>query len=233
MPVALPYLTAKVALTSSGERADQSGALQMVAEKPGGRILLWVGLIGFVLLALWNLTEAIVGYRGSDDAWKDRLKHVAKAATYAFLAFTVGRFAAGGSSDSAAQNKELTSGLLGAPGGRVLVALAGLVVLGVGAYHVHKGLAKKFLQDLREHPGRAVTELGRAGYALKGVALGIAGVLLCLSAAQGSSRHAGGLDSAVRSIRDNPAGTVALLAIALGLLAYGVYSIARSRFARV
>jgi hypothetical protein len=34
-------------------------------------------------------------------------------------------------------------------------------------------------------------------------------------------------------MRDLPAGTVILLGIALGLAAYGVYSFARARYARV
>ena len=42
-----------------------------------------------------------------------------------------------------------------------------------------------------------------------------------------------GLDGALRSLRDLPAGPVILLAIALGLAAYGVYSFARARYARV
>ena len=59
------------------------------------------------------------------------------------------------------------------------------------------------------------------------------GILFITAAIQQRAGKATGLDGALRSLRDLPAGTVILLVIALGLLAYGVYSFARARYARV
>jgi hypothetical protein len=45
----------------SGENADQSGALALLAQNALGKALLWVLVVGFAGLALWQLTG---GHRG-------------------------------------------------------------------------------------------------------------------------------------------------------------------------
>ena len=109
----------------------------------------------------------------------------------------------------------------------------GVPIIGVAAYHVYKGWRERFLGDLREHPGRWVVIAAKFGYIAKGIALAAVGVLFITAAIQHQPGKATGLDGALRSMRDLPAGTVILLGIALGLAAYGVYSFARARYARV
>ena len=71
------------------------------------------------------------------------------------------------------------------------------------------------------------------GYAAKGVALGIVGALFVLAAVHANPEEASGLDGALQTLRDAPAGPVLLLAVALGLVAFGVYCGVRSRFGRL
>jgi hypothetical protein len=47
------------------------------------------------------------------------------------------------------------------------------------------------------------------------------------------AKEASGLDGALRSLRDQPFGTVLLVLMALGFAAYGIYSFARARYAKV
>jgi type IV secretory pathway VirB2 component (pilin) len=114
-----------------------------------------------------------------------------------------------------------------------VVAVIGVVVIGVGVYHVMKGWTKKFLQDLAESPGILATRAGVVGYVAKGVALAVVGVLFVSAAVQNSASKATGLDGALRSLRQQAVGPWLLTAVALGIAAYGVYSFARSRHARV
>jgi hypothetical protein len=74
---------------------------------------------------------------------------------------------------------------------------------------------------------------GRIGYIGKGIALVAVGVVFVVAAVQQQVGKATGLDGALKSLRDLPAGTVILVGVALGLAAYGVYSFARARYARV
>lgn len=226
------WIAVRVATGSgSGGTADQSGALGTLAKAPGGGLVLWLAVAGFALLALWQLSDTVTGGLGGETS--DRVKAGAKAVLYAALAWTSLSFARGSGSSSRQQTRDFTASLLRAPGGRVLVGLVGLVVLGVGVYHVTKGWQKKFLRDLREDPGTWAVRAGQVGYVAKGVALGVLGVLFVLAGVRRTAKDAAGLDAALRTLRDVPAGSVLLIAIGLGIAAYGIYSFARARYARV
>lgn len=221
----LAWVTVQLAWTSGGEQADQSGALQELAGNGFGQALLWVLLVGFVLLALWQVTEAI--------AWgepKDRAKAAAKAGVYGVLAFTTASVLTSGSSGGSGG---ATSGLMSSGLGRVAVGVAGLVVVGVGVYHVVKGWQEKFLEDLESQPGTWVRRAGRIGYVGKGAALGVVGVLLVVAAVQADPEKAEGLDAALHALASLPFGPVLLTLVALGFAAYGVYGFGRARHAKV
>ncbi len=210
-----------------GKNADQSGALGTLARESYGQVLLWVAFAGFVLLALWQLTEIATRHETSD-----RVKAAGKAVAYGAIAWTSLTFAQGGHTSSSKQTKDFTGTLMEQPGGQFLVGAVGVGVIGIGAYHVYKGWKQKFLEDLREHPGRFAVLAARIGYPAKGVALGVVGVLFLVAAVTHKSGEATGLDGALRTLRDAPFGQVLLAAVALGIAAYGVYAFARARYAR-
>lgn len=221
-------------LGSSAQEADQGGALQTLAGNGAGQVVLWVGVLGFLGLGLWQVADAIVGHPGSGkDAWGPRAKAAAKAVVYLALGWTVFGFARGKSSDSTQQTVDFTATLMKQPGGRWLVAAVGLVIVGVGIYHIRKGATKKFLRDLEEHPGQWATRAGVVGYIAKGIALGVVGGLFIAAAQQGSARQSSGLDGALRTLKEQPFGPGLLTAVAVGLGAYGLYSFSRARHAKV
>ena len=228
MHLVIAFLALQVAWGGGGEQADQSGALQTLAENPFGFAVLWVMVVGFLALGLWQVTE-VVRHRSGDGAASDRAKAAAKAVLYLALAWSAFRFASGGGFSSRDQTQDATASLMGAPFGRALVAVVAAVVLAVAAYHVYKGVTRKFLDDLERDPGAAATRAGQVGYVAKGIALGVVGALFGVAALQRQSSEASGLDGALRTLRDQPFGPWLLSAVALGLAAYGFYSFARAR----
>lgn len=227
------WITLQIAFGKNAH-ADQSGALGSLSHNGLGEVLLWLGVVGFLGLAVWQVADAIVGHPGEDkDAWGGRAKAAAKAVVYLALAWSTFTFARGGASNSRKQSVDFTSSLMSKPGGRTLVVIVGLVVIGVGAYHVYKGWAKKFLKDLEDHPGTWATRAGRVGYIAKGVALAIVGFLFCLAGVHHNAKEASGLDGALKSLRGQPFGTVLLVVMALGFAAFGLYSFARAKHAKV
>ena len=224
----LAWLTVQIAVGSADQQASQSGALSAVAQQSFGMILLWVLAVGFGLLAVWQVTEVVTGREAFDKA-----KAGGKAVMYGVLAWTSVTFALGGRTSSNKQTHDFTRTLMEAPAGRVLVGIVGLGILGVGGYHIYKGWKKKFLEDLQEHPGHWAVVAARVGYIGKGIALVAVGILFIAAAIQQRVGKTTGLDGALKSLRDLPAGPVILIGIALGLAAYGVYSFARARYARV
>lgn len=223
----LGWLALQVALGGSGKKADQSGALAMLARESWGQVLLWVLTAGFLLLAIWQLTEIFTNRDKGDKA-----KAAGKFVAYSAVGWTAFTFAKGGRTSSSKTTNDFTQTVLDWPGGQLLVAAIGLGIIGVGAYHVWKGWKQKFLEDLQEHPGTWAVWAGRVGYIAKGIALGAVGVLFVIGAFKPHGGKTTGLDGGLRALRDLPAGQIILILIALGLAAYGIYSFARARYAR-
>lgn len=232
------WITAQIALGSKGE-ADQGGALEYIRDAPGGGLMLWIAVIGFAALGLWQLLDAAVGSHGTDDKERtaSRLKALGKGVMYVALAATSLTFAKGGSKDSGKSSADFTKTVMEWPAGKWLIVLLGLAVVGVGGYHVYKGATKKFLEDLEGNAsgdlGRGVVMAGMAGYIAKGIAFLVVGGIFVVSALQSDPKEATGLDGAVKTMAEQPFGTVLLLVVAVGLAAYGVYSFARARYAKM
>ncbi|GAC66756.1 DUF1206 domain-containing protein [Gordonia soli] len=236
----IAYIVLRLAFGDPGT-ADQSGALAIFADNAGGRAALWVATVAFVALALWRIAEAIVGPHATEagednsgaEAWLDRGKAFATAIVYVAFAWSAARFAMGDGQSSGSQNAGLSARLMQSTGGKTLLVVAGLVIVGVGAYHVYKGVTRKFLDDLRNARGTAVTVAGVAGYAGKGAVLVATGILVVVAAVKADPSKATGLDGAVKTLAGLPAGQILLVLAAIGLAAYGVYCFWMARFARM
>lgn len=228
------WIALQVALSGSNKSVDESGALQALAGNTVGRFTLWLGVVGFLALGLWELASAAAARPRPDSSpWAERAKGISKAAVHLVLAYTCYSTAQGRPSNNKAKSTDFTASLLQQTGGRVLVAGLGLAIVGVGVYHVFKGWKRTFLRDLDEHPGTIATRAGVAGYVAKGIALALVGILFIAAAMQNSSAKATGLDGALRALRQQAFGPWLLTGVALGIAAYGFYSFARARHARV
>jgi uncharacterized protein YbdZ (MbtH family) len=227
--VVIGAIALRLAFGSKGTTADQSGALGSMAHSGPGLATLWVAVVAWLGLALWQVTEAVSG------GWEtsDRVKAAAKAVVYLVLSWTAFRFASGSGSSSKQQSTDFTASLMKQPAGQWLVGIVGLAVVGVGIYHVIKGWKRKFFADLERSPGPWIVKAGRFGYAAKGVALAIVGGLFVVAAVKHRPSEARGLDGALHTLLEAPGGVVLLSLVAIGLIAFGVYSFGRARYADV
>ena len=64
--------------------------------------------------------------------------------------------------------------------GIALAVFAGLIIIGVGVYHVYKGASRSFLDNLKISDDKAATIAGVIGYCGKGVVLAGTGILVIL-----------------------------------------------------
>jgi type IV secretory pathway VirB2 component (pilin) len=117
--------------------------------------------------------------------------------------------------------------------GKALLVVIGLVVIGIGGYHVYKGVSKKFEKDLNVSSGRGITALGVGGYAAKGLVFVGAGILVLIATLHSDPSKATGIDGAVKALGEAPFGKFLLIVAALGIAAFGAYSFVRSRYARM
>ncbi|WP_234661389.1 DUF1206 domain-containing protein [Agromyces marinus] len=220
-----------------GADADQGGAMSQLARLPFGVVLLWIIALGLFALAIWQVTEAFL--ERDPDAktkWAHRAKYVGTAIAYVSIGATALVYAMGGRSDSSESAQTLSSRLLAAPGGVLVLVLLGLVVIGVGIAFVYRGALRRF-EEYLDLPGgvarTGILALGVVGYVAKGVAIGVVGVLFVVASLTHDPERAGGLDGALRSLAELPFGTLVLWIVGGGLIVYGLFCVARARYARL
>jgi len=235
--LAIAWLAVHIALGDTGRSGDPSGALSAIAEQPFGRFLLIAIAIGLATLAVWQLIQAAIGHRDVDGMMRvaERVVSGIRTLAYAGLSISAIRLVAGVSSSNGDQQQNATAGLMAKPGGQFLVGLIGLIVVGAGAWLVYYGLKRKFERKLNfagagQHARRATLTAGQVGYAAKGVAYAIVGVLLTQAALTGDVAKSRGLDAALRSLTEHSWGTTALIVIGLGFGAFGIFCFFRSRY---
>ncbi|WP_067793772.1 DUF1206 domain-containing protein [Actinomadura formosensis] len=234
------WLALQVAFGDGGREADRKGALQSVADKPGGPVVLGLMAAGFAALALWQCAEALYGRPVPDgDKPTKRLSSAARGVVYTFgcgatLAFLLGY--QGKSSDQ--QSKTLTARLMAEPGGRwlVLAIAAGFVIWGVV---VMAGAARRgFMKELKtaemsEAARRLVQPFGIIGNGARGLVGLAVGGFLGYAAISFEPDKARGLDGTLREFAGTPAGAWGLAAVALGVLTFGLYSFCEARYRKV
>ena len=218
----------QVAFGDKGAEADPKGAMRLVSDTPVGGLVLVAIVAGFVLLAVWQVSEGIRSRKAAD-----RVKAVGKTLVYLVLAWGAVTILLGGGTSGPAQAKDATATVMSLPFGQALVGACGLAVIGVGAFHIHKGWTEGFRDDLETSPGRLLITVGRIGYVAKGVALMAAGGGLVAAAALHDPSRSRGLDGALRDLVALPFGQVLVALISIGFAAYGIYSFARARHAKV
>lgn len=224
------------------ESADQSGAMATLAESPVGKPLLWIVAVGLVALAVWQAAEVLRWRSGWTASGKERTKALrksgnalVKAAIYVALAVLAIRFATGSGKSSSSSQQQTTAGVFDWPGGQFLVGAAGLVLIGVGAWHVRKGLNKHFMKQIdttgcSPSATRLVTRLGQIGFPGKGVALAGVGGLLVWAAVTFDPSKAQGLDGALHGALQLPFGRIVLTLVAVGIAAFGAFCLVRARY---
>ena len=226
-----------------GGQADRGGATADIASSSFGTILLWLLVIGFFGMALWRLSEVAFGVAGPDGyTAKERLKSLFRAVLYAVFCFTTLKLVLGQSSSATAngnrQSKTFTARLMSHDGGQLLVAVIGVVVIVVGAMLIRESWDRQFLKylDLRGTDvatRRGVTQLGLIGGIARGAVTVLAGVFLLVAALKFEPSKAEGIDGTLRSFADTPLGPLLLLVVALGLVAFGLFSWCEARWRRI
>jgi hypothetical protein len=151
---------------------------------------------------------------------------------YLALGISAIRVAVGSGGSSSSGQESMTAKLMQNGAGRVLVVVIGLVIIGVGIRQLYKAYTKKFTDDLTGGVSHTTIVLGRVGYAAKGVAFAIVGALFVWAALDYDPQKAGGLDTAMHTIKDQPFGAVLLTVMAIGLACFGVYCFSWSRNAK-
>ena len=228
----------RLAMGGEGE-ADVSGAVEQLAAQPAGPVLLWSSFAACVALAIWQTSDAIFDFEHLPGKKKlgKKAKAALQAVVYAGLALTLFSFASGAGKDHTSSTSDLTASVMKAPGGNLLLLAVGAGIAIAGVVYAIRGCRQSFAKHLRlpasANARTAVTVLGVVGYAAKGIALLLAGLLIIVATVRVHPEESTGLDGGLKGLRDQPFGMYMLAAVGIGLLCYGVFMMVRAKLAKM
>ncbi len=233
-------LAIKLAVGIGGTTTNQQGAMKTIAHQPFGKVLLILVAIGLAGYSLWRLLRALLGHGPEDsDSRFERAAAFGSGIVYAGLcAIAIEILLGSASSGGSASAHRETAGVFGWPGGTWLVAIAGIILIGVGLFQGYRGLSKDFLKDSKTEQMSAQVRtwigwVGGFGHLARMTVFGLVGVFLIKAAIDYNPRKAVGLDGALAKVSQASYGPFLLGIVAAGLIAFGVYSLSDARYRRI
>lgn len=236
--ILIGWVAVLVALGHGSHQADQQGALRLLAGKPYGSVSLWLLGIGFAAYALWRLSEAAYGVADDGKRTGPRLRSLARAVLYSGLAYLTFEVLSGRQGSQSGRQQDITAKVMHHPGGRWLVGIAGLIIVIIGLVLAMEGIRLRFMKYLRTsqmsaRTRRIVRLLGVIGSVARGAVVALVGIGLIDAAVTHNPATSGGIDKALLTLRNEPAGPILLLLVALGLVIFGLYGLCEARWRRV
>jgi hypothetical protein len=226
---------------ASARSTNQQGALSLIAHAPLGRVVVAISALGLLGYALWKLSLAILG-RGPEGAQGrkpfDRVANLGGAAVYAGFFLVAARVLLGDSGDQSAQQRRDAAGVLGWPGGRVLVAVAGIALVAISGHQAFSAWRGDFARENKTgqmSPGERDTFLiiGRVGLTARAIVFALVGYFLVRTAIDFKPSKGLGLDGTLAQVHAQPFGSVLLALAAAGLLIFAGFSVFEARYRRL
>ncbi|MGH8166889.1 MAG: DUF1206 domain-containing protein, partial [Woeseiaceae bacterium] len=200
-------------------------------------------LLGY---AVWRFFQSILN---ADDHHRDAKGYIVRAgmfvssishlalAVYCAGLVWVGIGMSGGSPRSGGQENtdEIASWILSQPYGKWLLGLVGLCIIGAGLAQLVNGYNEGYRKWLEMNPSTLdkVTHICRVGLMARGVVFLIIGGMIIWAAVEVNPDKATGLGGALDALRSQPYGKWLLAIIAIGLLAFSVYSFIEAGYRRI
>lgn len=219
-------------------QADKNGALAAIKDKPFGGLLLVVLVVGFLGYTAWRLLEGAVGHRDEDGS-KRLLKRASsgvRGAIYLGLAGSTAKFlVSGGGQD---KTEPLTARVLATTGGQTAVFVIGTGFVIGGLVMAFRAFSQEFEDNLKtgdmpEWLRHATKGIGTAGLASRGLVFSLIGGFLLRAAVTFDPDKAKGLDGSLKTLAGQPFGPALLSVMALGLLAFSLWSFLEARYRKI
>jgi hypothetical protein len=227
-----------VAVGSRSAPTDQQGAIAVIGAQPFGRVLLIIVAAGLAGYALWGLVRAVLdpNHHGNDaKGILTRIGYLLSALGYASLLIptintirsAVGS-ASGGKTQS--QSQQAAAGIMSSSWGEWLVGAIGAGFLIAGGLQIIQAIKEDFEKNIQPYGlnpklRNLLTQIGKFGTAARGVVFVLLGLFLLLAAYSQDAGEVRGVDGALTELLHQPFGSWLLGVVALGLVAFGIYSI--------
>jgi hypothetical protein len=224
-----------------GSTTNQQGALRLVASQPLGDVALAAAAVGLLAYALWKLAQAAFGRGpegGGGPRWTERVANLTGGLIYLGFFGVAASAIAGGGGNASAQQKAAAAGVLAWPGGPVLVAAAGAILIAVSVSQIREGFTGHFCRQVKTgemdpRVRRTFLLLGRVGLVSRAVVFALVGWFLVRTAIDYDPNKAIGVDGALRALAHEAYGAWLLGLVAAGLIAFALFSFAEGVYRRL
>ncbi len=215
------------AIWRGGQAQGTSSALGWLEATTWGGVLLLLIFLGMCAYAIWRVVDAIWDL---EDYGKDGEGGIARTGLIVsgivhlgigIVAFSLlfGNGSGGGSSIP-----KYVGAVMQWPGGRWIIGLAGLIIIGSGGFYIYKGWTEKYREHLR---GNRFTlrwnPALKAGVIAQGVVVGIVGLLFTYAAIRANPQEAGGVGEAFSWLSQQAYGQVLVAIVCVGLLGFALF----------
>ena len=229
---------------SLGRRESEmtpTAAIDTIGRQPFGRELLIAVAVGLASYALWGVIRALfdpLGRGNTPHGLAQRFGYATSAITYAGLSLAT-LHSLEGPRSTVASSRNWIAQLLAMPFGAWLLGAFGVGwIAGAGIAQIVSGWSGSFQKDLALERMSAIERqwailLGRIGIVARGLVFSIIGVGIVSSAVRASSRESATMDTALSELAHQPFGRAFLLAAAIGIIVFGIFSVMCARWMRV
>jgi Domain of Unknown Function (DUF1206) len=240
------YLAFRLALAAhgrAGSPASSAGAVQAAVAPAWGRVPLVLLIAGLGAYALTQLIEAVFRpshATGTMGRWRQRAVSSWGCLLYLAFCLSTARLLAGTPPQQTAQSEQrqdtgVTADLLRTGGGRVLLLLAGAIVIVAGVEMGRRSVRLHFRERFTSGHMPLVLAmvtrvLGAFGCVARAVVFVLVGAFLLKAGVLSSASQAKGLDAVFRSVASSAGGAWLLALLASGLACYGLYCLLEARY---
>ncbi|MBP7600125.1 MAG: DUF1206 domain-containing protein [Thermoflexales bacterium] len=236
--VVIGALALQVTLGGGGALTDPQGAIAVMGKSAPGVIFLYFILVGLVGYGLWGFIRAVLDplHKGSDTkGFLARAGYGVSGISYLLLAvatyglITGGAMAASNGAQTA-QAQATAATILAQSWGAYAVAGVAIIIIAVGIIQIIAGIQRKF--DEQRAPNSLASgqkvlmvRVSQFGFAARGAVFALIGVFLFYAAYTHDASKAQGIDGVLSALLRQPTGSWLLGVVALGLIAFGFFSI--------
>lgn len=226
-----------------GELADPSGALTAIAEKPYGRVLLIIFIVGAVGHGAWNILRGVADVDNAGRGVQGIFKRILASGIgifYLGLALTALNLIVTERIES--RNGEIPRTfaviLLALPFGAGLMFLIGLGIIVGGIHECYSGITGKYKENYRlftlaDRHLRTINVLGVLSFTARALLLVLMGYFFITAAVNYNPNEAAGIDGALAALAHSYYGKTLLFITATGLVCHGALSLYEAKFRRI
>ncbi len=226
-------LALQLVLGGGGALTNPQGAIIIMGQTGLGKFPLYFILVGLFGYGLWGFVRAIADplHKGTQPKGiAERIGYALSGASYLLLALATFSLIFGGAAAQPAQAQRAAAAVLAQPMGMLVLGVVAVIIVGVGLAQMYEGFRMEFGQQfnmyaLTGNQRQWIMRLGRFGMAARGLVVALVGAFLLLAAYTRDASRVQNLDGVLSAILHAPVGPLLLGIVALGLIAFGAYSI--------